>query len=137
MKREWKKRALSYLILVGVLAGALYFMQKSPVDVDTVVDLTTVRLEQGVPLAELKVSFYQDETWISSTFYAFPESRYPSGPPGNTDPVPTKLLPGTYDVVLDLTYASQTDPERKLTRKLKLEVAAAGRLEIKAGQATP
>lgn len=137
MKREWKKRALSYLLLVALLAGALWSLQKSPLEVDTVVDLTTVRLDRGTPLAELKVSFYQEETWVSSTFYAFPDSKYPSGPPGNTEPVATKLLPGTYDVVLELTYRSDTEPERKLSRTLTLDVAVAGRLEIKAGQAIP
>ncbi len=137
MKRDWKKRALSYLVLVGVLVGALWSFQKSPVDVDTVVDLTNVRLLDGVPLIQLKVDFLKGEEWVCSTSFAFPESRYPSGPPGNTDVVAVKMLPGTHTVNLEFTYAAEGKPEVKQVRSMLVEVAAAGRLEIKADQARP
>lgn len=137
MKRDWLKRALSYLLLVGVLVGALWFLQKSPLEVDSVVDLTGVRLHDSVPLSSLKVSFMDGDKWVCSTVHAFPESRYPSGPPGTTPPVSVKIVPGTYSVQLDLEYGEGDGAQYRESRTMQVEVAAAGRLEIKAEQAVP
>jgi|GEM_PF-5093985 hypothetical protein len=139
MKTTWKKRALSYLVLVGVAVGAIWFMQKSPAELEAVVDLTGVRVQGGASLAELRVSYSLEGEWVCSTFYAFPEFKYPSGPPGNTEPVAVKLMPGMYDLVLEMKYfdASGEAAGAAEKRKMSLDVGGSGRLEIRAAQAVP
>ena len=132
MKPEWKKRLATYLVLVAVVVGVLYFLKTSPVDVRVEVDLTGVRLLAGGQLSEVKMSvFTADGTWVSSTVHAFPTTLYPSGPPASAPPVEMKFNPGQYDVRLDYKYSSG----RSSHKLIRVQIEEPGTLELKGAPA--
>ncbi len=128
MKPAVKKRLVGYVVLVGVVVGVLYFLKTAPVDAVLEVDLSGVRLLEGSPLLELKMSVYDAEgTWISSTVHAFPATLYPSGPPATSPPVEMKFNPGEYDVRLDYEYSSG----RSSNKIIRIQIEEPGTLELK------
>lgn len=128
MKPAWKKRAVGYIVFVGVVVGVLYFLKTAPVDVRVEVDLTGVRLLAGSQLTQLEMSVYAaDGTWVSSTVHAFPPTLYPSGPPATSPPTEMKFNPGRYDIRLDYEYSSG----RSNHKILRVDIEEPGTLELK------
>ncbi|MFH1530814.1 MAG: hypothetical protein ABIK09_08805 [Pseudomonadota bacterium] len=119
IRDQLKNRRIRYLVLFGVLAGALWFMRDAPCDVTISVDLERVhRLGDGVlDLVEVKV-LDTEGSWISTSTFEFPRTLYPDGPgPVRTraEAIQLQLAPGTYQVNLTMRYErsgpGKTPPE--------------------------
>jgi hypothetical protein len=103
-----KKPQVRYLVLFGVLAGALWFLRDAPCDVTISVDLERVHRLGGGVLERLEVKVLDlDGAWISTSTFEYPAAIYPDGPgPLRTDAgaIQLQVPPGSYQVNLTMRY---------------------------------
>ena len=128
LREKLKKPQVRYLVLFGVLGGALWFMRDAPCDVRISVDLErSYQLGDGV-LERMEVKVLDTESsWISTSTFEYPQNLFPDGPgPIRTeaDAIQLQLPPGTYRAIITLRYrrsgAGKTQPE--LRREFEITV---------------
>ena len=119
IREALKKPQIRYLVLFGVLAGALWFLRDAPCDVTLSVDLERAhQLGDGViERLEVKVLDVEGE-WISTSTFEYPMNLYPDGPGPirtNASAIRLQLPPGPYQVNLTMRYrrsgAGMSPPE--------------------------
>jgi hypothetical protein len=89
-----KKRALAYLVLLGVMVGLVLLFRHSPVSVDVGLDLSAWSRREGQALTSFCAEFYQEDQWISTVAESYPGFRFVNGPPVSTQPVTLPLKKG-------------------------------------------
>ena len=132
MWRGWQKRVAAYLVLVSLVIGAIYLLQRKSVDVALTIDLDGVRTLEKVMLREVRVEMRQaGGDWSGATVHSFPESLYPGGPPLEVGPVHIGMPPGEYEVTIVRIYG-EVPVQQQLSRRVVVKIQQEGPLRIRA-----
>jgi hypothetical protein len=135
MWRGWQKRVAAYLVLIFLVIGAIYLLQKKTVDVALTIDLDGVRTLEQVMLREMRVEMRQaGGDWSGATVHSFPESLYPGGPPLEIGPVHIGMPLGEYEVTISRVYGEVHGQEKEFTRKVLVKIQQEGPLRIRAAR---